>query len=70
MMKKFGIVLTGLALVSAPVMAQSARTAVPVTGESEVGGGAGIYALAFLAGVAAIIVITVVDDDDDEPVSA
>lgn len=69
-MKTIGVALVGLALVSAPVMAQSARVAAPVDGESEVGGGAGIFALAFLAGVASIIVITVVDDDDDEPVSA
>lgn len=70
-MKKVALGFGALALASAPVMAQSVRTAAPAGDESELGGGgAGIYAAGFIAAVVAIAVIAVVnDDDDDDPVS-
>ncbi|WP_379549299.1 hypothetical protein [Qipengyuania sp. DGS5-3] len=72
-MRKIGLALAGVALAAAPVTAQSIRTAAPTADESEIGGGgAGIFAAAFLAGVAAIAVLAIVNDDDgdDDPVSA
>jgi len=72
-MRKIGLALAGIALVAAPVTAQSIRTVAPIGDEGEIGGGsAGIFAAAFLAGVAAIAVLAIVNDDDgdDDPVSA
>lgn len=70
-MKKALLVLSSLALASAPVLAETTRAVAPIeTGES-LGGdneSSGMAALLAAIGVA-IIVIFAISDDDDEAVS-
>ncbi|MEL6237134.1 MAG: hypothetical protein AAFQ90_00935 [Pseudomonadota bacterium] len=68
-MKKIVLPLAALALIGAPVAAQSIRATAPIDAESELDGGPSIFALALVAGIAALGIIAVVDDDDDEAVS-
>lgn len=65
-MKKVALALGAIALVGAPVLAQSAPAVAPVEGESEIGGSAaGLYAAAFIAGIVAMAVLVATDDDDE-----
>jgi len=66
-MKKFGLLLGGLALATTPVMAENQRATAPVTAQSELEGEGILAALAFAA---AIVALAVIASDDDEPISA
>lgn len=68
-MKKIALVLGGLALAAAPVLAQEGPALAPVENGSELAeGAAGIYVAAMLAGIATMVVL-VATDDDDRPTS-
>lgn len=67
-MKKIVLALGGLSLAAAPVLAQGLPASALVEGESEIGGegGAGIFAAAMIAGIAAMAVLAFSDGDDDD----
>lgn len=72
-MKKILLPLAGLALVAAPLAAQSYPAVAPVSGENKLGadnGNAGIIAAVLAAGVVAIGVLAFTGNDDDDFVSA
>ncbi|MBB3033425.1 hypothetical protein [Alteriqipengyuania lutimaris] len=72
-MHKFALLATALVLASAPLAAESlARTAAPVEGDSELGGGPGVIlgAIGLAAVVATVLLVTENDDDVDLPTSA
>ena len=71
-MKKIGIILGSVALMSAPVLAQAGPAIAPTEEESALGGefGPNLFALALVAGIVAMAVLAFTDGDDDEPVSA
>ena len=68
-MKKLLFPLAAVALVAAPVAAQSFPAIAPIQGENELGGkNAGVVAAALIAGIIAIGVLAF--SDDDTPISA
>ncbi|MGB3470886.1 MAG: hypothetical protein WBA51_08715 [Erythrobacter sp.] len=72
-MTKIGIILGSLALISAPVLAQSVPSIAPTSDESALGGesGANVIAAGLIAGIIAIGVLAfTIGDDDDQPISA